>query len=393
LANLLFKSIRKISGPFISLVTLVLCLVAAELFLEFFAPVPDPYASYKLIEHNNYINLDHVFNKRVRTQAEEGMPGVQGINYFTTNNFGFRGGYLVRPKPANEYRIFMIDGSTLECFFLDDSQSIDAVLENGLRKYASGGLVVRAYNASKSGARLDDNISLLVHRIVHLKPDMIILLSGINELFGSIGGQDYLHRVKDKTNISSGVLLKMLLCEFQIPRRIYYLAKRQLPKTDKQILEEIPMEFNLKERVALCALVPATDTCPRVDLESYRNNLKVIIGIGRVFGIKLIFLTQPSTWNSQIDPMAKKYHWMLYNYHSRLKYREDFMDQALGQYNDAMRQIARQYSVPLYDLARIMPKSLEYFYDDCHFNVKGAEIAGEGLNSFLHKNNLLPQEK
>jgi len=55
-----------------------------------------------------------------------------------------------------------------------------------------------------------------------------------------------------------------------------------------------------------------------------------------------------------------------------------------------MRQIAIEHAVPLYDLAKLMPKSLEYFYDDVHFNVKGAHTAGTQLAAFILENNLMP---
>jgi hypothetical protein len=48
-----------------------------------------------------------------------------------------------------------------------------------------------------------------------------------------------------------------------------------------------------------------------------------------------------------------------------------------------MREVAQERHVPLYDLARTLAKSSEYFYDDLHFNVQGARVAGTGLASFL----------
>ena len=47
-------------------------------------------------------------------------------------------------------------------------------------------------------------------------------------------------------------------------------------------------------------------------------------------------------------------------------------------------------SVPVYDLARALPKSLEYFYDDCHFNTAGALATGKGLAAFLVSQQLIP---
>ena len=382
---------KRLSGPLLSIATFLICLIFAELFLRFFAPVPDPYEPNKITNLNRFINKDRMPNEHVYTQPEEGMRGISGVNSFSVNNFGFRGDYLARPKPDNEFRIFMLDASAFECFFLDDSQSVNAILQNDLNKGITNNLMVKVYNTSVAGARLDENISLLVHRIVHLEPDMVILLSGINDLNLSIYGYDYLHYVLIKEKFPFSMLVRMLASEFQIPRRLYYLIKKASPKSEKEILEEIPLQFNLAERAKFCASGSFTDIKPKLNLAAYRNNLKTIIGVARAGNIKLILMTQPSTWDSSIDPEAKKYHWMR-RYHG-LTYREDLMDQALGQFNDITRQLAREYSLPLYDLAKIIPKSLEYFYDDCHFNVKGSETVGIGLASFIRENHLLNRSK
>jgi hypothetical protein len=46
--------------------------------------------------------------------------------------------------------------------------------------------------------------------------------------------------------------------------------------------------------------------------------------------------------------------------------------------------------VPVYDPARAVPKSLEFFYDDCHFTRAGALAAGRGLARFLTGHALVP---
>jgi lysophospholipase L1-like esterase len=389
--NLRRESLKRIADPLLSITTFLICLIFAELFLRFFAPVPDPYEPNKINNANRFINKDRIPNEHVYTQPEEGMRGIWGVNSFSVNNFGFRGDYLVRPKPDNEFRIFIVDGSALECFFLDNSQSVNAILQKELNKGIANNLVVKVYNTSIAGARIDENISLLVHRIVHLEPDMVILLTGINDLTSSICNYDYLHYVVIKEKFPLSMLARMVATEFQVPRRLYYLIKKSSPKSEKEMLEEIPLQFNLAERAKFCASGLLTDKKPNVNLAAYRNNLKTIIGVARTDNIKLILMTQPSTWNSSIDPEAKKYHWMRRYY--GLTYREDLMDQALEQFNDITRQLADEYSLPLYDLAKIIPKSLEYFYDDCHLNVKGSETIGIGLASFIRQNHLLNRSK
>src|SRR5262249_34797705 len=156
---------------------------------------------------------------------EDGLPGMKGPNVFTTNNMGFRGDDLIMPKPANELRIFMVGGSSTECLYLDDARTITRVLQDKLSREPANNLTVKVYNAGKSGDAIDDHCSMIVHRIVHLQPDVIILFAGINDLTRSMRNYDYLHYLPD-TPPDRFRYLKYLATESQIVRRFYYLFNR-----------------------------------------------------------------------------------------------------------------------------------------------------------------------
>jgi hypothetical protein len=133
---------------------------------------------------------------------------------------------------------------------------------------------------------------------------------------------------------------------------------------------------------------PVSSGPPRTDLDHYRSNLLTIIGIARAHSVPLVFMTQASTWNSKVDPEAEKWHWMglAFDEHT---YPEHLLDAALESYNDVTRQLGAQNDVPVLDLARIIPKSLELFCDDCHFNLKGAERAASLLSDLIIQRDLI----
>jgi lysophospholipase L1-like esterase len=358
--------------------------------LSVFAPVADPYVYYKNQKKgtlNQYVKSEFPPAYRVTTEVDPGLSGMNGQNTFSTNNMGFRGSDLAVPKPGNEFRIFLIGGSTAECFYLDDSQSIDAVLQAYLQSHINSGLSVRVYNAGKSGDASDDHVSMLAHRIVHLEPDLIIVFAGINDLTRSIYNHDYLHYVRPSKSSPPVLSLRSLATEFpslatefQIPRRLYY-ASKQVSRTDRDILEGIPLKSDYKSKVELRKSVPVSDEKPRVDLQSYAANLRTIVGIANGHKTQLVFMTQQSTWNSSVDSNAHAWHWILYR--NGKTYREEFMAEALESLNNVMRNIAQEYSIPLFDLAKSLPKSLEYFYDDVHFNVNGALLTGKELGLYI----------
>lgn len=372
---------KRFAKPALAIVTSLICLIVLEFALRRIAPLQDPYAAQKVPRDsiNQYIKSEHPKNLRLVTEPEPDLPGVRGPNVFTTNNLGFRGDDLTIPKPANEFRIFMVGGSTTECLYLDDSKTITRVLQNELNKSKGANLTVKVYGAAKSGDASDDHCSMIVHRIVQLQPDMIIVFAGINDLTRALVNYDYLHYVKDEPpdRLRS---LKYLATDCQIVRRFHYLFSRITPPVT-QVFQEIHLRSQYKNEITLCNSVPLSNEHPRIDLAAYANNLRTIAGVAQAHGIKLVLMTQQTTWNGPDNANLKEWQWLLCR--SGTRFREDYMNEALTALNDQTRQVAREFSLPVYDLAVTMPKSRDFFYDDVHFNDRGAKEAAIGLAAVI----------
>lgn len=379
--------IKKLYGPFISLGIVLISLVVLEIGLWVFAPIDDPYHGVKLLGINRFIGSDYSANLVAFTQAEEGLPGLGGKKRFSTNNYGFRGEEMVLPKPDDEYRVFIIGGSTTECLYLDDSESVDRTLQDALAKNNPGSKKIKVYGAGKSGDRSDHHISMLVHRVTQMQPDMVIVFAGMNDLSASIFNHDYLHRGSN-TRVSRFIMFRIFSTEFQIPRYLYRAAENVIPEyRGRRVLESLTLESNYKSKIELRKNAPITDKVPVLKKEEYRNNLKTLAGVAKGHGFKMIFMTQASTWNSKVDPDAKNWHWMTYR--DGATYKEEVMDKSLEEMNDVMREVGVELTIPVYDLARNIPKSTEYFYNDIHFNVTGARKAGEDLGKFILETGLI----
>ncbi len=370
-----------ILGLTISTVSLILGLAVAEGLFRLFAPVPDPYFAFKAEQDNGYIRMSIAPDLHLRTTVEDGLAGMTSPNRFTVNNVGMRGDSLVQSKPKGELRVFMIGGSTTECLYIDDSLAINRVVERRLNADLSGR--VKVYNAGRSGAALDDHVSMLVHRVVHLQPDAVVVFAGVNDLTRSIHHADPLHFTPPDSLIQRWKLtdyVRFAATEFQIPRRMYYLWKPLMPRSPTQILTEIPNNSAYAEQVRLAQSAPPAAGPPRVDRDSYRNNLETLIGVARSHGIRLYLMTQQTTWNGH-DPAVTRWQWM--RYHDGVTYPEDAMDAAMESLNDVMREVATEFGVPLYDLPAHLAKTSAFFYDDVHFNIRGAREAGERLATLM----------
>jgi len=115
------------------------------------------------------------------TASPAQMGGSDADREIRFNGEGFRiEGDVVVPKPADEARIFVVGGSTV-LFGAPLANSIPGAIETALR--AEGLSHARVYNFGVASFLSGQELSLLVHRLVYLKPDLVIAYDGGNDLF------------------------------------------------------------------------------------------------------------------------------------------------------------------------------------------------------------------
>jgi hypothetical protein len=105
-----------------------------------------------------------------------------------TDQWGFRdnGNSLTSSKPADEYRIFVVGGSTVFGWGVEDDQSIPAHLQKMVDSHFSKGTVpsnkhVRVINAGVPWYASWHEAAYVFFRILEFKPDWIIVVDGLND--------------------------------------------------------------------------------------------------------------------------------------------------------------------------------------------------------------------
>jgi lysophospholipase L1-like esterase len=363
----------------LALLSTVLTLAMVEAGLWLFHPLPDPYARFKstsdaATRDGAYVPSAFPPHFSLKVRAEQGLPGIDWHpRTFSVNNLGYRGDSLAIPKPAGELRVFVVGGSTTECLYLDDREALSTVLQRRLREMMPG-VDVRVYGAGHSGDRSFDHVAMVAHRIAHLQPDVIVVFAGINDLLAATRQRDYLLMggLGQRHPLTAHALAAMLATELQIPRLIHHVRTGYDP-------ELITVTSDYAQNAAHYRSIPLTARPPRTDVRPYAENLQTLAGIARAHGARMVFMTQQTTWNSP-DPRAARWHWMAAD---SVRHREPALDSAMAAYNRAMLDVGREQGVPVLDLARALPKSMDYFYDDVHFNVRGAAATGDLLARFL----------
>lgn len=360
---------------FITLPVLIVIIILAEMILRKFFPVSDPFERFKNRYEHLYIPSQMPAYAKYRLTSNEQFPAMDSVMTYSTNNVGFRGDSLAMPKPADETRIFIIGGSTTQCLYIDDSVSVERVLQNSLREKIPG-RNIKVYSAAKSGDATAEHLAMLSQRIIHMQPDMVIIFSGINDLRKSIQKYDHMHLGAVRQYSPKYIFLAAT--NYQLGRRLYYLFKRP---DEEELRESIPLTTNYRELFRIQQETPESDSIPYINAQPYSLNLKSIAGICAANDVTLVFVPNQSTWDSKTDTSMRTRHWLLTC--GKVRYKEEYLSAGLAIFNDTMRAIAVRKNIPVFDLPAVLPASGEYFYDDCHFNKNGSVAAGKMLAGFI----------
>ncbi|WP_372368099.1 SGNH/GDSL hydrolase family protein [Candidatus Uabimicrobium sp. HlEnr_7] len=277
------------------------------------------------------------------------------------NILGFRGDSP--PKDFKKYEsIITIGGSTTECFYLSDNETWSALLEKKLKNDYKN---IWLNNAGLDGHSTFGHIILLRDYIAKMRPKIVIFLVGANDI-GRSDLASYDKSMQKNLNsywlIESSEVLSLALNLYRVWRANNFGVAHQ-----NDVFAERPrLELST-------SVVNASIKKHELLLDGYANRLQKIVDLCREYGIKPIFVTQPTVWgNEQLQNVQ-----VSKNVNGRLWQR------IVSLYNAQVLEVANKNDVKLVDLARLMRKDLDYFYDTWHFSKKGARAVADIIYSHI----------
>ena len=115
---------------------------------------------------------------------------------------------------------------------------------------------------------------------------------------------------------------------------------------------------------------------------SYAKKLAEISQACHAMEIECVFLTQPNGYRGRASAAIKKSFWMTPPYETYTVSLE-LIASIAALYNSHLIEFGERNGHRVIDLAAVVQGEFEHFYDDVHFNAKGArrvaEIVGDGL--------------
>ena len=336
-------------------------------------------------------NMHHVFRPDPSI-----MPNHSSEARFASNSKGLRGPEL---GPDTETRVLAIGGSTTECLYIDEDSAWPLRLQKLL---TSPERPVWSASAGLSGMNSGDHIvhaKFLVPQLPRI--DVVVALMGVNDVAVALGTPEkYAPVPADVSAEGSEALLRRAfqqvpgrlenswdyegsalrqLAIYQLLRRVKVGHSRDLVAhnivNDAAGLATTRWRDNRQHASAMIDALP--DLTAQLDV--YRKNLNTFIDLITQRKIRLLLLTQPTLWRADLNDKEQKMIWMggkggdfMHNV-GLPYYTAGALAAGMQKFNDVMLSVCKERGVECIDLATMIPKNLENFYDDCHFGFHTSE--------------------
>jgi len=320
------------------------------------------------------------------------LPGIDGESRFCVDSKGIRGDEL---SDEQTYRILAIGGSTTQCLYLDQREMWTHLLQERINEKAQNHRVWVG-NVGKSGLMTRHHILQMQYLLQQLPTiDAVIILTGINDLTRRLAQDvDYDPYFMEKPGFEDKLLAETFHvlpagCNKILPyykrTAIWHLARNiKYRFFASGHVQDREGQYHKKWRKHRKNAIAIRDTLLDLSssLEEFSRNINTIIDIAEKNSVRLIMVTQPAMWSPSLSDSLKDLLWFggIGKYspgYEREYYSVEALADGMKMYNETLLKTCRMRQVECFDLASLVVNDDTIFYDDCHFNERGAEkVAG-----------------
>jgi lysophospholipase L1-like esterase len=262
---------------------------------------------------------------------------------------------------SGKYVIVCLGGSTTE-FKGHNGEGWTDLLERDL-KDAVPGKTVEVYNEGRQWYTMQHSLINYEINVRPKKPDMIIVMQSINDLSHNADFAYFSHGpFRDDYGHFYGPINRVL----ERPGLLGYC------------LHSLKSYWYHKPRE-----VVDTDTFP--GLVSYENKLKSIIDLAQHDSTKVVVMSEAFLFKEPITDEERAALYMIS--HETIGPTKQWSlgtaIRGMNAYNNVCRRVAEERHLPFVDLETQIPKTLDYFYDEVHFNDTAHVIVANAIASTL----------
>jgi lysophospholipase L1-like esterase len=253
-----------------------------------------------------------------------------------------------------------------------EEYTFPGLVEKGLSE-ARKGLKVEVGNAGLTGSRTSHTLAQLAIRIPPLRPDVVFVLDGGNDLLDSMR-PDYDPTTEDLRYVPKPDFGNWLFFR----SRLYAVMASRWGDFRERSAREI-----FAKRASRRAMDPYSRP-PRDaawNVPAFEAALVRMTALAQCIPCRIVLMTQPSLYKEQLSREEEAALWMGFQGGVNLDPR--FLLEGTRAYNDAIRRVAGERGALLVDLDPVVPKDLEHFFDDVHLTRKGNAAVARAILAAL----------
>lgn len=314
---------------------------------------------------------------------------------YQINKWGFRGGDIEEEKPPGTYRIFMLGGSTAFCGDLPYDATHCGLLEKKLKERFPG-RAIEVQNASTDWHTSQHSLIKLLMYVQDFEPDLIVVFHGVNDLMRGLSPDafaaemhywpDYRHYygpvanyVRPRSAVRSifNMYFGYWFSDFRNDR------VRVIGPDGEGVMGATMLFFPKTEEIRIRKWK---------SLPSFERNMRDLVAVAQAKGINVILASQPSLYREDLEAKELEVIWFPQSHHDDGERPSiESMARGMRECNEITERIAREAGATFVDLDSMLPRTLEYFYDDVHFTRKSNEIIAEAWLDAIVEANLIPE--
>jgi lysophospholipase L1-like esterase len=345
------------------------------------------------------------------------IPGIEDLSTITANEFGIRGQNFSK---SYKYHILTVGGSTTECLYLDDTETWPLLLQNELNQRHKGNSIWIG-NVGRSGNGSKEHILQIKHMLRQFPQiDLVLVLLGVNDFSAFVARKEFvITKVEENYYFESpsytrGFTIRPYTFGNDLPFYKKTITWHHLRNVKAKLNNFLNLEGYIQDisgkwiedlRLKRSESHNMIQNLPNLDLGllEYSQNIQEMIRIARSHNKGIAFITQPVLWRSDLPEELSRLCWFGWtNRGPKVRSEKpsekfhpivppgydnyfDFNQLSLGMdtYNRNLQVLCQKEQVPCFDLASVLSKDSDTFYDDCHFNEPGARKVAQALLMFL----------
>lgn len=325
------------------------------------------------------------------------------LGYYPTPNFqagknkhssqGFRDDEIPIPKPADEFRIVCVGGSTTYTPCVGHYEySYPKCLERELKARGHGN--IRVINAGADGYTSYETTINFALRVQDMQPDLLIIRDGVNDVFSRIVWPPSAYKGDNsgfRISLVSNIFMPGLLEYSTLARGIMIKLGWTQPHT--AMMRALDLHhgetfhaFEFEEQM-LRGTYPsgvfkeaAIEKMFEANTPTYfQRNIRNTVAMAQRIGCKTALVTISY---SPHDKVRKDIRPIMSS--------PEFIAE-VERCNQTIRDLGTEMGVPVFDVASAFPKEDKYFQDGFHVNFDGVQLEGRIFADFVEKSGLLPK--